>query len=153
MTEKTIKVIREIGKKHNGTFFKVCIRSELPLSKDGKTEGVKVTKVCKMTVRKGINYNSQKSVQEKVANGKVLTGMLPFGKWMKGFEGFLIEHNGNEYVRLYSSPNKAVSEYFLDGKPITIEKLMSTGFVRPSYFNHSDRPDALTVRTENIEVL
>ena len=100
-----------------------------------------------MTVRKGIKYGNQKSVKEK----GIVPGSLPWGKWIKGFEGLFIEHNGNEYVRLYCSPNKSITKYFLNGKEVDRKDI--EWMVRPSYWNHSEKPDAMTIRTENLEVL
>lgn len=148
MTNTTINLINKLNTKHNGTFFKVTIRSKLPtVAKSPDT----IEKIVTMTVRKGISYKAQKSVKEKVSNGKVLTHDLPWGKWIEGFEGLLIEHNGAEYVRLYSSPNKSDTVYLCNGK--VANKKDIEWEVRPSYWKHSDKPDAMTVRTENVVVL
>lgn len=149
MTNTTINLMNKLNTKHNGTFFKVSIKSKLPLKGYGYSDTVE--KVVTMTVRKGIDYKAQKSVKEKVENGKVLTHTLPWGKWIKGFEGLFIEHNGTEYVRLYCSPNKSEAKYFLNGKEVKKEAI--EWMVRPSYWKHGDKPDAMTVRTENVEVL
>lgn len=148
MTNNTINLMNKLNTKHNGTFFKVSIKSKLP-TKSSCSDTVE--KVVIMTVRKGIKYTAQKSVKEKVESGKVLTHTLPWGKWIKGFEGLFVEHNGNEYVRLYSSPNKSKAKYFLNGKEVKKEDI--EWMVRPSYWKLGDKPDAMTVRTENVVVL
>ena len=144
MTNKTIEIKNKLDTKHNGTFFKVTIRSKLPM-RGHNTELVE--KVVTMTVRKGIKYGNQKSVKER----GIIPGSLPWGKWIEGFEGLFIEHNGNEYVRLYCSPNKAIARYLLNGKEV--DKTEIEDMVRPSYWKHSDKPDAMTIRVDNLEVL
>lgn len=147
MTNNTIHLMNRLNTKHNGTFFKVTIRSKLPTV--AKSPDV-IEKVVTMTVRKGIDYKAQKSVKEKVEEGKVLTHNLPWGKWIEGFEGLLIEHNGNEYVRLYCSPNKSETRYFCNGREVNKKDIEWE--VRPSYWKHDEKPDAMTVRTENVVV-
>lgn len=148
MTEATKNLLIKLNEKHNGAFFSVSVVSKVPtVAKSTK----RVEKVTTMTVRKGIDYKAQKSVQEKVAEGKELTHKLPWGKWIEGFEGLLIEHNGAEYVRLYCSPNKSHTTFFCDGRVVDKEEIEAD--VRPSYWKHDGKPDAMTVRTENVRVL
>ncbi|MBO4542237.1 MAG: hypothetical protein J5725_03540 [Bacteroidales bacterium] len=148
MNTNTIKIKRMLDSKQNGAFFKVVIRSTVPtVAKCPDT----IEKVTTMTVRKGIAYAAQKSVQEKVAEGKELTHKLPWGRWMDGLEGLFIENNGKEYVRLYCSPNKAETVYLCNGR--VVDKAEIEWEVRPSYWKHNDRPDAMTVCTDNLEVL
>ena len=144
MTNKTLEIKNKLDKKHNGTFFKVTIRSKLPTV--AKSPDL-IEKVVVMTVRKGIKYGNQKSVKEK----GIIPGSLPWGRWIDGFEGLFIEHNGNEYVRLYCSPNKSKTTYYCNGREVDRSEIEWE--VRPSYWKHSDKPDAMTIRTENLEVL
>lgn len=109
------------------------------------------------TVRYGINYSNMKSVIQKTATGQIeRTHELPWGKWMEGYEGILIEHTNkkgekNIYLRVYTSPNKTLVSYFLNGSPITKEKLKSLGYVSESVWNKNpDDVDCFTLNVTNI---
>ena len=96
----TNAIIMKLNNKNNGQFFKISWMSDVPITASAKARGQVVYKYTTGTVRKGINYANQKSVQMKVQNeGKVLTHELPWGHWMEGHEGLLIEHKGKTYVR------------------------------------------------------
>ena len=149
----TNAIIMKLNNKNNGQFFKISWMSDVPITASAKARGQVVYKYTTGTVRKGINYANQKSVQMKVQNdGKVLTHELPWGHWMEGHEGLLIEHKGKTYVRLYNTPNKFKSQFFLNGRPIEREELKNLGIVQNSYWNKPDGyADALTVNTANIQ--
>lgn len=145
-------LINTLGAKNNGAFFKIFYITDVSISAQAKRDGNVVIKCTTATVRKEINYDKMKSVQAKVAQGKVLTHKLPFGNWAEGHEGLLIEHKGKTYVRLYNSPNKPKSDYFLNGRPIEKEKLKNMGIVLNSYWNKSSSvPDCITVNVANIQ--
>ena len=145
-------IIDALNEKKNGAFFSVRLVSDVKLTAAAKKSGVTAYKVTDMTARKGIDYKAQKSVQAKVDAGKVLMHDLPWGNWVEGQEGLLIEHKGATYVRLYSAPNKATCRYYLNGKKVTLEELKNSGYVLGSYFNKSgEKPDAMTVRIENVQ--
>ena len=147
----TNAIIMKLAEKNNGQFFKATWMSDVPITASAKAHGRVVYKFTSGTVRKGIDYASQKSVQMKVEKGKVLTHELPWGKWVTGHEGLLIEHKGKTYVRLYNTPNKFKSQFYLDGKPIDKEELMKMNIVLPSYWNKGEYADALTINTANIQ--
>lgn len=148
----TTAIIEALNKKQNGSFFKVRLVSPVSLNAAAKRSGVVAYKITEMTVRKGIDYKAQKSVQAKVDAGKILVHDLPWGTWMKGQEGLIIDHKGSQYVRLYSSPNKSTVKYFLNGVEVTRDELKDSGHVLSSYFNKpEEKPDAMTVKAENIQ--
>lgn len=149
----TNAIIMKLNNKNNGQFFKISWMSDVPITASAKAHGQVVYKYTTGTVRKGINYANQKSVQMKVQNeGKVLTHELPWGHYVEGYEGLLIEHKGKTYVRLYTTPNKFKSQFFLNGRPIEREELKKLGIVQNSYWNKPDGyADALTVNTANIQ--
>lgn len=145
-------IIDALNQKKNGAFFSVRLVSDVKLTAAAKKSGITAYKVTDMTARKGIDYKAQKSVQAKVDAGKVLTHELPWGNWIEGLEGVMLEHKGATYVRLYSAPNKATCRYYLNGKKVTLEELKDSGYVLNSYFNKSgEKPDAMTVRIENVQ--
>lgn len=147
----TNALIAKLSNIHNGTFFKVTWMTDVPCTAAAKRAGNVVYKFTSCVVRKGIRYVNQKSVQMKVEHGKELTHELPWGNWMEGHEGLLIEHKGKTYVRLYPAMNVAKVQYYLGGRPIDKNELMNMGIVQKSYWNKTGKPDALTVNTANIQ--
>lgn len=145
------ELINKINGKRNGTFFNITFKSDLSskLSAESKRNGVKCYKLVSMTTRKGIDYDKQKSVQDKVANGKVLTHELPWGQWKKGFEGIIVEHNGVDYLRLYPATNQRKVSYFLNGKEVLKDDLK--GYMIKSFFTpKKESVDAFNVKVSGV---
>ena len=151
----TTMIINKLATKRNGQFFKISYASDLPLTAKAKRDGVTVVKFTHATVRKGINYKNLKSVRAKHENDPAYFAnpiQLPWGEWNPQHKGLLIEHKNQTYVRLYTSPNKSKSTYFLNGKAISLEDLKNVGVVQNSYWNKSDSPvDCLTLKAANIQ--
>lgn len=147
-------LIDKLKEKQNGSFFNITWVTDLPLTSQAKAMGITCYKDTLASVRKGIKYQNQKSVQAKVEQGKVLEHELPWGKWSDKYPGVIIEHKNNYYARFYLTPNKFKSVYYLNGVEISKVNLQKTGVVLPSYWKKDERPDAITVKVENIrEVL
>lgn len=151
-------LIYKLSTKRNGQFFKMSWCTDVKLTSKAANEGHVVLKYTVTTVRKGIRYGNMKKVKEKVQNNPnyVQTHELSWGNWKPGYEGLIIEHTNKEgkykeYVRLYSTPNKPKTYFLLDNKPISKEKLMATGYVRPSYWNSTETSECYTVSIANIQ--
>ncbi len=150
----TIQAVKRINR---GQWFKMVYISDVPLCAQAKREGRVVYKKTTCTVRWGLNYSNIGTVkerfQDKVDKGETVTHELPWGKWSdKAPKLMMIEHKEKMYLRVYTSPNKFDSVYYVDGVPITKEGLATLGIVQPSYFKKSDtKPEALTIKVENIE--
>lgn len=161
----TQMIIDRLNQKQNGSFFNIRVVTDIPMLAAAKRNGHSCYKETVMTVRKGISYKNMKAVKNKialkVANGELtqeevdaLDHKLPWGTWKVGNEGLIIEHKGQNYVRFYSSPNKAKTRYFLDGVEVNYEELKNSGVVQPSYFKKSGEPmTAITLKAENIMVI
>lgn len=150
-------LISKLNKKNKGQWFKAVWVSDVPVKAAYKRKGIIVNKMSYGTVRYGINYSNMKSVIQKTVTGQIeRTHELPWGKWMEGYEGILIEHTNkkgekNIYLRVYTSPNKTLVSYFLNGSPITKEKLKSLGYVQESVWNKNpDDVDCFTLNVTNI---
>ena len=76
---------------------------------------------------------------------------LPWGNWVKDYEGLLIESNGKIYVRFYTTPNKPQSKFILNGKEITKDELKELGVMQKSYWNNCEPTDCMTVQIKNIK--
>lgn len=153
----TNAVIQAVKRINRGTWFNMVYVSDVPVLASAKREGYVVYKKTKCTVRWGVNYKNIGTVkerfQDKADRGETVTHELPWGKWSdKAPNLMMIEHKEKMYLRVYTSPNKFDSVFYVNGVPITKEGLLALNIVQPSYFKKSDtRPEALTIKTENIE--
>lgn len=76
-----------------------------------------IIKETDMVIRLGVDYANMKVNLDKVV------GPLPWGQWLEGFEGLVIEHKGQLYLRVadsYTNHNK--STYKQNGNEITKEQ-------------------------------
>lgn len=150
-------IINKLSKKNNGAFFKIRWMTELPIKASAKKMGISAYKLTEATVRKGIGYASQKSVQMKVENeGKVLTHELPWGSWHPEHKGLIIQHKDKDYVRLYLGPNKTKTSYILNGAICSYDDIKNSGYVLDSWFKKAESgemPDALTLKAESIQMI
>lgn len=108
-----------------------------------------IVKVSRMTGRFGVDYNHISKVQQKRESGELPkeAQKLPWGNWMKDEEGYLIEHKGNVYLRVASSPNKSKVVYIMDGKIFPEEEAKK--FCLASEFR-KDKPDVFNINIKNI---
>ena len=140
-----------------GRWMKVQYTTDVTLSAKGRKAGVVVLKKTLGTFRTGINYANTKAGKAKQLEGKNIE-TLPWGKYKEGTNGRIIEHTNskgqyNLYARLYSSPNKPKSAYFINGRRVTKEELRATGYVPDSYFNSKNEAGCFTINLNNLEVI
>ena len=149
------EILNALNLRNKGAWFNTRIVSDIKLSAAAKAAGHTAQKVSKMTVRYGINYMNQKHVIAKAEiDDKCLTHKLPWGEWDEEHKGVLINHKGSVYLRLYTSPNKNKTQYYLDGKEVTYDELKNSGLVLASYFKSSgEKPDAMTINIQNIQAI
>lgn len=110
-----------------------------------KDLGKGVTKVSDIVVRLGVDFANM-----KINEGRQ-TGSLPWGKWVEGLEGLVIEHKGNYYLRVATTyGNNNTCAYYLDGKEVTKEQVIALiGEKKLAGGN----PDVYNIRFENILAL
>jgi hypothetical protein len=156
-------LIKKLNEKKNGAWFKIEWTSDLngKLCASAKRAGHVVEKEVSTTIRKGIRYANMASVRERlISEGKFLidpvTGethvfpeKLSWGEWVDGSD-FLIQHKGQYYVRLYTSPNKPKVKYFLDGVLIQAEELKKKGILQPAYWNRENVEECLTLKVFSV---
>lgn len=83
----------------------------------------------------------------KVAEGKEVGG-LPWGKWVEGLEGLVIEHKGNYYLRVASAySNNGKSIYLLNGEEVSKEEVIAMLGEKKV---QSANPDVYNIKFENI---
>lgn len=144
-------LINKLSNKRNGQFFKISWCTDVPVTAQAKKDGTVVLKYTHTTMRKGVSYKNLKTTKQKIADGKNITGQLAWGEWHPNFPGLIIQHKGQDYVRLYTTPNKPKSTYFLNGKPIEVDKLKTMGVVKASYFDKSEPVDCITIKVANVQ--
>jgi hypothetical protein len=165
-------VIKNLEGKKNGSYFNMTWYSEVPVKANFKNI-YKIMKVSTGTVRKGINYSNLKSVKQRKEAFEVAlkaepwkftqqdidkhlhVGALPWGNWMQGYKNVLIEHINKQnqykvYLRLYSSPNKTLTNYLINGKPVTKEQLQKMDVVLNSYWDKKESLDCFNVAIDHI---
>ena len=140
-----------------GRWMKVQYTTDVTLSAKGRKAGVIILKKTTGTFRTGINYANTKQGKAKLAEGKDIE-KLPWGKYKEGTKGRIIEHTNskgqyNMYARLYSSPNKPKSSFFINGVRISKEDLRSTGYVPDSYFTANHDTGCFTINLNNLELI
>lgn len=148
--------ISRITSKGKGQFFKMSYISDLPMTAAAKREGLIALKSTTGTFRWGINYSHIKSVKEKDEAIKTLgvapKHELPWGQWNPQYPQLVINHKDKQYMRLYMTPNKSKSNYYLNGRPITKEELIELGVVQKSYWNKGDtKQECMTINIANIQ--
>lgn len=166
------KLIQSLSTKRNGQWFKLTWKTEPELNAKAKKDGHKVLKITTSTIRKGIKYSNTKAYKNKmlekalVANSCYdnynynekeldLKNSLPWGQWKKGYEKLIVEHTNkkdeyNQYLRIYTSPNKAKAQYFLNGNLVSKEYLKSLDIVQNSYWNKTEVIDVMTINIDNV---
>lgn len=135
MREHLIEQIKNIKK---GAFTKIEYFSD---------KGNGVIKKTSCVVRLGINYYNIKHNKTKE------THSLPWGKWVEGLEGYVLEHTNkkgeyHQYLRLYTTNIKSIkTEYSLNGVITQKQDLIERGLLK-------DKPSTITdcfnVPMENI---
>lgn len=87
-----------------------------------KTTTQSVSKRVRVGVRYGVDYANIATVRNAIEAGtRGEVESLPWGQWRKGREGLIIDHNGQEYVRLAAGTLKNMERstvYFLDGNEV-----------------------------------
>ena len=146
-------LLSKLSDKRNGQWFKIEWMTEVPLTARAKKNNQVVLKYTHSTMRKGISYKNIKRVQLKKLqeNKENDFEKLPWGNWNPTFPGLLIEHKDKTYVRLYTTPNKPKVTYYLNGRPIDVEKLKSLNIVPSGYFNKTEPADCITINVDNIQ--
>lgn len=85
-----------------------------------KDLGAGVLKITNMVIRLGVEYSHMKANLNKVC------GSLPWGNWLTNYEGLVIEHKGQLYLRVANSyTQNSSSEYYYNGSKVSKEFVIS----------------------------
>lgn len=129
----TQEILNQMGNVKKGKYVSLKKKKDL---------GEGIEKISDIVIRLGVDYANM-----KVAEGKEVSG-LPWGKWVEGLEGLVIEHKGNYYLRVASSySNNGKSIYLLNGNEISQEEVIATLGEKKVL---SANPDVYNIKFENI---
>lgn len=153
--------VREKIMNTKGSFVKVSWKS------NPKPAGAyKQTLLEKQTVgvvRAGINYANLSSVKQGIEDGsRGAVDPLPWGEWKIDKDGnslfpYIIEHKGEDYIRLYPSDgnnHRCISTYYVDGELVSKDEFAK--YLTPSEArkllepSEEDRPACFTIKSNNI---
>ena len=133
-------VIQAMANNKKGTFTSFEIETPQKTLSAHKSDIVK--KYTKMVARFGISYGNMASHKEKVV------GPLPWGQWVNGYEGYLIEHKENTYLRFYTSNVKSITnQWTLNGVETTKQWLQDNGYISKT---NKEPSDTFVVNINNI---
>lgn len=127
------EILNQMGNVKKGKYVSLKKKKDL---------GNGIEKISDLVIRLGVDYANM-----KVAEGKEVGG-LPWGKWVEGLEGLVIEHKGNYYLRVASSySNNGKSIYLLNGNEISKEEVIA---ILGEKKVQSANPDVYNIKFENI---
>jgi len=147
---QAIDIVNQLKQNRAGQHVKVTWQRNAKTRKSW--EGGIITKTTTAWVRAGIAYANLSHIKEGVEQGlREEVQSLPWGQWRDGLENYVIDHKGQEYVRLYPAVFDNLTphvEWRLNGEPTTFEAC-------EPYLLASERPqdkeaDCFTVKAQDI---
>jgi len=147
------ETIVELLKNHpKASHVRVCWKRDAKTRKDCPLHIQKET--CAY-VRAGITYANLSTVKNGIAEGtRGEVQSLPWGQWRDGFANYIIDHKGNEYVRLYPASfenlSKPTVQWYADGKPTTFEAVESFLLASEKPKPEDEKADCFSVRADSI---
>lgn len=149
------EIIKTIDSVKKGTFVRIVYQSELPLTAAAKKAGHVIVKHTEKVVRIGVNYGNIAKVQEaEAARTELKREYTPWCHWE--IEDILAKHNTkDDYYLSFATVNgmghHTKSTYFMDGSTATINEVMDSELVLPSYFKGTgEAPAVQKVNISNI---
>lgn len=128
-----VEILKQIKALKKGKYVRLIKSKDL---------GNGVEKFTTMTIRVGVDTRKMKAYEGKEV------GQLPWGQWLEGYEGLVIAHKGNHYLRVASAcTNTTKSIYYHNEKEITKEQALE---LVGSKKLASAPSDVYTIRFDNI---
>ena len=119
MTRNEIQQILTNMNYRNGSYIKIGFIKDMTTVKGNKL-GHKGYKWTEMTVRLGVNYKNTKFAKARMQVNSTESTQKTI--WYKHTDcKYIVEHKdtGNEYLQVFTSPNKTKVQYSIDGHPMT----------------------------------
>lgn len=147
---KAIEIVEAIQNKKGTNVQAIWQRPAKTL----KTFAGSIQKRTKTYVRSGISYSNLSDVKEAIAAGeRGEVQSLPWGQWRTGFERYIIEHKGVEYVRLYpaSFENlRANVEWLLNGQVVEYQDVEPYLLASEKLKRDEEKPLCFTLKAQDI---
>ncbi len=135
MTER--EILNALKNRRNGTYISIKKQKQLPND---------VVQISNIVARIGCSYGNISSVKSRLNGLKPQN--LPWGNWKPGYENLIIEHKGNNYLRVTNDYcDRNTSTYMLNGKEISkqeAEKICGTNAIK------SKKSDVYNIKFDNI---
>lgn len=140
-----IKITNEI---QLGKVFTLVYSKLISPKKKSELSGKTIQKISELQVRL-VNYENQKAVQEKRANGMEKQP----NNWTKLANGVWQDNNGN--FKLCIAPSRLknarnTSKYFMEGNEVNYEEIESSLLASDKKRKDSNQPDWFTLKIDNI---
>jgi len=147
-----IEIIKETIKSKKGANLSVVFDRQLKTRK-GVTEAV--TKVTRIVVRGGVEYDNLGIVQEKRENGELPSenAGLPWGEWVE--YPLHIRHKDVDYARFYPASGigfKPKVTYFLDGVEVSKEQIQPL-CLASEFPKRDEEPLCFTIKAHNVAMI
>lgn len=148
--EQIMKVVNETRK---GTFTRIEYVSEPSLTAAAKRMGVSVIKYTEKVVRLGVHYPNIADVQRAEAERTTpKQERAPWCHWE--ITDILAKHNTKEaYYLAIATVNKGhntKNRWFINGEEVTLQEIMESGYIIPSYFKDGELPVVQRINIEHI---
>lgn len=140
LTNQENKILEKILEKKKGTYMKICSKKTLVPLKKYENEFTEPYKLSTYLCRYGVQTQNMSSYKDKEVKE------LPWGQYVPGYEGILIEHKGSYYIRVVTSGTKArpTTEYV--GLDLSTDKEK----FRTGTFDKTDHSDVFCINLKNI---
>lgn len=109
-----------IAEQKSHTFVSVVYENEVKMNKRGNPYYGRVTK--RVSAQMSFCYSYENACNNRCADGVTFVAdSLPWGEWL--MPNKVIKHKDEIYIRLYDiNGRKPHTDYFVDGKPCTMEQ-------------------------------
>lgn len=140
LTNQERTVLNQILEKRKGTYMKICSKKNLEPLKKYQDEFTNTYKLSTYLCRYGVRTQNMSSYKDKEVKE------LPWGQYVPGYEGILIEHKNQYYIRVVTSGTKArpTTEYV--GLDLSKDKEK----FRAGTFEKKESTDVFCINLKNI---
>lgn len=148
-----VELIEAINRTRKGTFTHISYITSPTLNAAGKKEGVVITKHTEKVVRIGVKRNNIAAVKAaEEARTTPKQERTPWCHWE--IENVITKHNNKEdrYLTIanVNHGHHTKVRWFINGKEVTKQEVIDSGYVIPSYFKEVETPATQQINIENI---
>ena len=135
-----------IAEQKSHTFVSVVYENEVKMNKRGNPYYGRVTK--RVSAQMSFCYSYENACNNRCADGVTFVAdSLPWGEWL--IPNKVIKHKEEIYIRLYDiNGRKPHTDYFVDGKPCTMEQYREFAGFMPKSKSVSEKQSAHGIEEE-----